>query len=60
MQFFVGPRALPRTWIVDLGRNPSRIAAVINEARYFRYFGERRGGLDGDIQPVHNMRMIRL
>jgi hypothetical protein len=27
MQFFVGPQALPRTWVVDLGPNPSLLPA---------------------------------
>ena len=59
MQFFVGPGVMPQTWVVLLGRNPARIAAAVSEARYFRYFGERRNGLDGDIQPVHAIKMVR-
>jgi hypothetical protein len=40
LQFFVGPSAIPPTWIVRIGRRPASIAANTGAAYYAHYFDQ--------------------
>ena len=60
LQFFVGPDSLPPTWLVKLGRSPSRVVTDWMSGHHLLYFGEERDGHDGEIQEIRGMRMSRV
>ncbi len=61
MQFFVGPRAIPLVWHVELGRDPARVVYPDSKACSYIYYDRPLNGYDGhrsEMPAAVNIQLI--